>query len=108
VPIATDVPLTAYRKGSSPSMITDTATDLTYGLACPTVADLRACILQGTGDPQLWSQLCQAAAVPADTDDPAALAALVAAARKMTTGTVRIAVVSLGVRLRAHAALTAR
>ncbi|MEV4278861.1 hypothetical protein [Actinoplanes xinjiangensis] len=90
-------------------MTTDIATDLTYGLACPTVADLRACILRSTGgDPQLWSQLCQAAAVPADTDDPAVLAALVAAARKATTGTVRIAVVSLGVRLRAHAALAAR
>ncbi|MEU4626541.1 hypothetical protein AB0G04_41990 [Actinoplanes sp. NPDC023801] len=88
-------------------MTTDIATDLTYGLARPRVADLRACILHSPGGPQLWSQLCQAAAVPADTDDPAVLAALVAAARKATTGTVRVAVVSLGVRLRAHTALTA-
>jgi hypothetical protein len=90
-------------------MTTDVATDRTYGLARPTVADLHTCITDTAGeDPQLWPRLCEAAGVPADTDDPAALATLFTTALTITTGAVRVAVASLNVRLRAHTALTTR
>ena len=79
-----------------------------YGLDRPTVADLHAQVTAATdGDPQLWSQLCRTAQVGADTTDPAGLAPLLAAALQTTTGTMRLAVMSLDVRLRTHTALTA-
>ena len=76
-----------------------------YGLARPTVADLRTCIVNA--DPQLWPELCQIAHVDDDTDDPAAVGPLVAAALKATTGALKVSVASLNIRLRAHSALTA-
>lgn len=90
-------------------MTTDTVAVLTYGLARPTVADLHACLTRSPGgDPQLWSRLCEAVHVATDTDDPTVLTELVAAALTMTTGTVRVTIASLNIRLRAHTALTLR
>ncbi|MEV0895298.1 hypothetical protein [Actinoplanes sp. NPDC049802] len=90
-------------------MTTDIASDHAYGLVRPLVADLHACIIDACGgDPQLWSQLCEAAHVCPDTDDQAALAELVAVALRTTTGPVRVAVASLNIRLQAHTALTTR
>lgn len=99
--------LHANQKGFPIFMITDIATDRPYGLARPRVADLQACIIRAGGDAQLWSQLCEAADVPADTDDPAAVSKLITAALTLTTGTVGVAVASVNIRLRAHTALTA-
>jgi hypothetical protein len=79
-----------------------------YGLAHPSVADLRTSLIHASaGDPQLWPRLCQAAGVPADGDDLAVLTALLAAALEITTGPVRVAVMSLHVRVRAYTALAA-
>lgn len=55
----------------------------------------------------MWSRLCQAADVPADADDLATLLALLTAALEITTGPMRVAVMSIHVRVRAHTTLTA-
>ena len=90
-------------------MTIDITVSPAFGLSRPTVADLRGCVAgESGGDPQLWSRLCRAAGVPADVDDSADLAGLIATAQEMTTGTVRVAVTSLKIRLRSHTVLTAR
>ncbi|BEL06180.1 hypothetical protein Q0Z83_043710 [Actinoplanes sichuanensis] len=79
-----------------------------HGLIRPTVADLHTSVTRASdGDPHLWSRLCHAADVPADADGPVALAALITAALEITAGSVRVAVTSLNVRVRAHGALAA-
>ncbi|BCJ47231.1 hypothetical protein GCM10010168_71800 [Actinoplanes ianthinogenes] len=89
-------------------MTTSTTASPTYGLAHPSVADLRTCVTCASGgDPHLWGRLCRAAGVREDADGPAALTALIAVALEIASGPVRVAVMSLNVRVRAHAALTA-
>ncbi|MEV4283186.1 hypothetical protein [Actinoplanes xinjiangensis] len=99
--------LIVSRKGPHVAMATDLATLPTYGLARPTVADLRACITQEAEDgPHLWAQLCRSVPVDPDTDDPTALTLLIMAALHASTGIARVAISSLNIRLRAHTALT--
>ena len=88
-------------------MAIDIAAHPTYGLARPTVADLRACITQeAEHGPQVWAQVCRSVQVDTDTDDPAALTVLITAALHANTGIARVAISSLHIRLRAYTALT--
>ena len=90
------------------SMTTDAAVNSAFGLARPTVTDLHTRVTQAPdGNPQIWLQVCQAARIGADSTDPGALAPLLAAALQTTTGTIRLAVMSLDIRLRTHTALSA-
>lgn len=99
--------LIVHRKGPDTAMAIDIATHPTYGLARPTVADLRACLLQELEEgPELWAQVCRSVQVDPDTDDPAALTLLITAALHANTGIARVMVSSLNIRLRAHTALT--
>ena len=85
------------------SMTTDTAVSSAFELARATVADLHARLTRAPeGNPQIWLQVCRTAHIGADTTDPAALAPLIAAALQTTSGTIRLAVMSLDIRLRTH------
>ena len=88
-------------------MAIDVTAHPTYGLARPTVADLRACITQRLeGGTELWAQVCRSVQVDPGTDDPAALSLLITAAPHANTGIARVTISSLSIRLRAHTALT--
>ena len=83
-----------------------TSTIHRYGLAAPTLAEVRAAVHQGAGDEETWTGLCAAAGVSpgATTADLDQLAALVAAV-KASPGVLGVLGHSLSVRLHTYRTL---